>query len=72
MPISNTIRRGIDLCARCGGASQIEYSNKDAGYVRRSRACQDCGSTWSTAEITLPKLRILLNIEKTIRKLKLG
>lgn len=63
-------RRGIDLCPHCTGPSQIEYANKDAGYVRRSRGCQRCGLTWSTAEIGLPKLRGLLKLEKTIRELK--
>lgn len=62
-------RRGIDLCMHCGGNSQIEYANKDAGYIRRSRACSVCGQTWSTAEISLPTLRRTMKIDKFIKEL---
>jgi len=69
-------RRGVDLCRSCAdeddprkGLSQVENVHKDAGYIRRTRACKDCGITWSTAEINTFDLKKLRRLEQGLKEL---
>jgi transcriptional regulator NrdR family protein len=48
----------------------VEYSNNDAWYVRRSRACDRCGQTESTVEIPAPMLKTVLAVTSFVRRLR--
>lgn len=58
----------VTICQRCKGKSQIENTNnRDAYFVRRTRACMTCGLTWSTAEVRLQDAQRLRKYDTLIR-----
>jgi transcriptional regulator NrdR family protein len=61
--------KSVTRC-RCGGRMVVEYSNNDAWYVRRSRACDRCGQTESTVEIPAPMLKTVLAVTSFVRRLR--
>lgn len=64
---SNSVTR----CPRCGGASQIENTEKqDTRYVKRLRGCSTCGTTWSTAELPLADVKRLRALERFLKDLR--
>lgn len=53
-------RTSVTICEKCSGDSQIEdVAKQDTRYVKRLRACKDCGHTWPTAEIHLADVKLL-------------
>lgn len=55
----------------CKGGSQIENTMKtDTWYVKRTRACVLCGTTWSTAEIMLADVKRLKALDRMLKELK--
>ena len=64
-------RTSVTVCVRCNGNSQIENTSKqDTMYVKRTRACVNCGLTWSTAEIPLNDVKKIKALNKLSALLK--
>ena len=65
------LKSSITVCTKCGGGSQIEDTLKqDTKYVKRTRACKDCGATWQTAEIALADVKRLQRLDQWFKKLE--
>jgi len=73
MSRADRLSRSVAICPQpgCGGESQVEQTTRhDTWYVRRLRGCKKCGHTWTTAEMPLPMVKRIMQLDAFLRKMK--